>query len=334
MAGVVNYVKRIVQLQRELEEAKKERRETAVVGNQPSVAQANDTTAAELQLAQVEIESLTHRLSTTESALKETKDTVQRLSTELQLREEDLIRAHETIREKNAAIQQLAIASRAGKEESSDPAQALRAAVAQNEALLVELQRVKDQCLRLQQQVRELEKPQWKPTLRISRPLTRVEIHPQLPILQETVPKTALCGVQEDYTNLHRRYQRLRDETGVSEEAAIAMGRVRELECKLNAAKELVALLRHDVEELFGWRVEFYGSSLLLTMKYSNVSLELVRNAAGQTPEYRLASSPIVRKSLQHPQATHFLTQAKSFPCYLAFLLLDFVANSHAELQY
>ena len=114
----------------------------------------------------------------------------------------------------------------------------------------------------------------------------------------------------------------LRNKTGIEETLASALGRIQELQAKLAQARHLVFQLRLDVEQVLGWRVELCGESLFLTMKASGLSVELIR-----AEEYRAVPGVLLTKGLE-TQACGYLTQARSWPGFLACTLLTCIDNS------
>ena len=336
--ALVAYTRRIVELERELDMARREQGLSEVqrrpqTHTQPDVspllaaAQRNEETIARLEA----------RLKQGEAVIRESQETAERLVDELTKQQQEL---NEVVRSKDREIaalkESLAQLQGRGNYPPGDVEASLRSAQLSNEALRVDLHTAQAECSRLQLQYDRLLTEHSNTLPRHTRlsvsPTTNVTVYPRPGSAHEWVKKGELCGVQEDFGSLYRRYVMLRDEKGVSEEAVRAVSRVREMEEDMEQARELVAQLRHDIEALLGWRVEFYGSSILLTMKYSSLSLELVRNTVGLSPEYRLAPSFLLRKALQHPEATHYLTQSKSFPAFLACLLLDYTGNT--QLHY
>lgn len=320
--AVLVYIRRIAELQRRL---------STLQSSSPALPVPVPTEPPSQSQSQHQVAALTAHIHTLETQLAASQAQASTYALDLKHQHEEVFRLTAQLREKETQIAGL-FASLAKLERQmigtgTYPVgleEEVRKAIGSNEDLQRELYETQAKMAALRLRVAELEEELRWPharqlSIRMAEPVCVLPAPPHCPLVDS---KTALSGVQLDFTQLYRKYISIRDKAGIEETFAVALGRIQELEEKLAMARGLVSQLRYDIEAVLGWRVELCGPSLFLTMKLSGLSVELVREEG-----YRAVPGALLTKGLE-TSACGYLTQARSWPGFLACTLLTCIDDS------
>ena len=322
----IQYIKRIVELERRLEA-----KITPIIT--PNIEkEVPHPPSLELKQAQehinslnIHIQHLTEQLDSSQTLListvtelKQQQELVFRLSSQLKDKEKQVSGLLESLaRLESRVMSQTTYPESIGED--------IKKAVEGNRELMKEVSVVQGKSVAMRLRIEELEaREKWRGERSLG--LWRcqgVEVRPREKKCPIGEGKQEICGVQLDFTQLHRKYIRLRDQLGTEESLATALGHIQLLEENLSLARQLVAQFRLDIEQVLGWRVELCGKSLFLTLISTGMSLELVREGG-----YRAVPGSLLRKGLEMEGACRYVTQARSWPGFLAYMMLTSIDDS------